>query len=54
MDGPESIATATSALLIASSAARFRKATMPKVLTGTGLLGTAYYGKQVNDYGLGA
>ncbi|KAG0145765.1 hypothetical protein CROQUDRAFT_63599 [Cronartium quercuum f. sp. fusiforme G11] len=48
------MATAASALLLASSVGRFKKATVPKVLTGTGFLGTAYYGKQVHDYGVGA
>ncbi|EGG05728.1 uncharacterized protein MELLADRAFT_107330 [Melampsora larici-populina 98AG31] len=48
------IATAASVILLASSVGRFRKATVPKILTGTGLLGTGYYGKQVNDYGFGS
>ncbi|KAH9821613.1 transmembrane proteins 14C-domain-containing protein [Melampsora americana] len=48
------IATAASVILLASSIGRFRKSTVPKVLTTTGLFGAGYYGKQVNDYGFGS
>ncbi|KAL7413529.1 transmembrane proteins 14C-domain-containing protein [Mrakia frigida] len=43
-------AAGTSALLLAVSAPRFRKATAPKILSGLGVLGGGYYGKQVYDF----